>query len=218
MKRNGFTLVELLIVFTIMVTLTMMMIGIFNTVGLTARGRDAQRKKDLNRMKVAFEEYFNDKGYFPDTNLLTELQDINNCKSNSIFAPYLVPWPCDPNGESYHIYVETNKFRIITNLENKKDKDIPSGWYIKNDFIFPVLNLDTNSANYGVSSSNILWYDGLVRDYSADCYISTCFDGNNGCNDYSPGGCIGSCYYQPKNGGGCVPECKVPCCGDKCNQ
>lgn len=214
MKKNGFTLVELLIVFTILVTLAMMMIGIFNTVGVTARGRDAQRKKDLNRMKVAFEEYFNDKGYFPSDydnwNIKT------NCKSG-VFAPYLNSWPCDPNGETYHIHVETNKFRIITNLENKKDKDIPNGWYIKNDFSFPVLGLDTNSANYGVSSSNILWYDGLVHDYSGSCLTDTCFDGNNGvCNDHSATGCIGNCYYQPKSGSDCIPECRVACCGNGC--
>ena len=220
MKKNGFTLVEILIVMAILVMMSAIMIGIFNTIGVTAKGRDAQRKKDLNRIKVAFEEYFNDKGYFP-----TDYDSWNikvNCKSG-VFVPYLTSWPCDPNGEPYdiHVQVETNKFRIITNLENKKDKDIPNGWYIKNDFSFPELNLDTNSANYGVSSSNILWYDGLVHDYSGSCWTSTCFDGNNGCNDITSSqwdkGCIGSCYYQPTNGGGCIPECRVNCCGDGCN-
>ena len=55
--NKAFTLVELLVVMTILVILTTMMIGIFNAIGITNKGRDAQRKKDLNRIKVAFEEY-----------------------------------------------------------------------------------------------------------------------------------------------------------------
>ena len=214
MKKNGFTLVELLISMSIVIIIAMMMVGVFNAIKINNKGRDAQRKKDLNRIKIAMEEYFNDKGEYPLD--ITNWNTIDNCNSD-IFAPYLKSWPCDPNGNPYSILPETNKFRVITNLENKKDKDIPEGWYIKNDFNFPLLNLDTNSANYGVSSSNILWYEGLVHDYSAECWTNTCFDGNNGCNDYSTNGCIGTCYYQPRSGGGCVAECQVACCGNGCN-
>ena len=219
MRKNGFTLVEILIVMVILVMIVMMMIGTFNAIGVTNKGRDARRKKDLNRIKIAFEEYFNDKGEFPTGTLLVDLKDKKNCGSSSVFAPYLNPWPCDPNGNPYYIHVENNQFRIITNLENKKDKDIPEGWYIKNDFNFPVLSLATNDANYGVSSANILWYDGLVRDYSM-CNVTECFNGDEGCKDVThSGGCFGNdCFYSNSSLGGCIPECSVPCCGDKCNQ
>ena len=215
-QKKAFTLVELLVVVAILIMMATVMIGVLNAIGITNKGRDAQRKKDLNRIKVAFEEYFNDKGEFPFDYANWNIK--SNCKS-SVFAPYLNSWPCDPNGQPYNIYVEINKFRIITNLENKKDKDIPNGWYIKRDFNMPILGLNVDTANYGVSSANILWYEGLVRDYSA-CYTNTCF--NTDCRDRTDGqwdeggGCSSNCYYQAKDGG-CTQECSVNCCGDGCN-
>jgi type II secretory pathway pseudopilin PulG len=213
MKKNGFTLVELLIVMTILIIMVVITIGILNAIGLTNKGRDARRKKDLNRMKIALEEYYNDKGQFPQD--VTTWNIKSNCGKNVSELSTLNSLPCDPYGEPYKIFVEENKFRIITNLENKKDKDIPTGWYIRNDFSLPALGLNTDNANYGVSSSNILWYEGLVRDYSG-CYTNTCFDGNDGCKDYSPGGCIGTCYYQSTMIGGCDENCRVGCCGNGC--
>jgi len=215
--NNGFTLVELLITMAILIILTAMMVGIINAIGITNKGRDAQRKKDLNRIKIAFEEYFNNKGYFPQEDLLTQLRDKNNCGRHIEDFPDLNVWPCDPNGNPYFVLTEIkpNRFRIITNLEYKKDKDIPIGWYIKNDFNFPTLGLTTSNANYGVSSSNILWYEDFTIDYS-NCYTNTCYDGNAVCK-HSAVGCVGKCYYQSKVGSGCVPECRVNCCGDGCN-
>jgi prepilin-type N-terminal cleavage/methylation domain-containing protein len=216
--KKAFTLVELLVVMSILVILTTMMIGILNAIGITNKGRDTQRKKDLARIKIAFEEYFNDKGSFPDPNLVSTLMEKSNCGTD-IFKPYLVSWICDPNGNPYSILTETNpqRFRIITNLENKKDKDIPTDWYVRDDFNMPSLGLTTSNANYGVSSSNILWYEGASR-YADNCYTNTCFDGNNGCNDHSDSGCIGNCYYQASDGRpGCVAECWVRCCGGGCD-
>ena len=110
-KRNGFTLVELLIVMAIIIILAIMMMGILNPAALVNKGYDAQRKKDLNRIKTSFEEYFNDNGKYPSGSLLLDLANKTNCKSN-IFAPYLTPWPCDPNGNPYKIIVGTNKFVV----------------------------------------------------------------------------------------------------------
>lgn len=155
-KRNAFTLVELMIVMSIIAIMTVILIGVFNTIGVNNKGRDAQRKKDIRRIKIALEEYFSDKGSFPDTVLLDQLNDKANC-GNDVFAPYLNTWPCDPKGNPYVLTVGLdNNFKIITNLENKKDKDIPEGWYSESN----TTNSDLKDiANYGVSSSNILWYE-----------------------------------------------------------
>lgn len=145
-NKKGFTLVELLIVITIIAIFGVMAIGIFNASGIQNKARDAQRKKDLNRIKVALEEYFNDNGSYPDG--IASWNIKSNCgKSISSFT-YLNPWPCDPTGEPYKIIktVNPNRFVVLTNLEYKKDKDI----HIPNHF--------GNSYNYGVSSSNVLWY------------------------------------------------------------
>jgi prepilin-type N-terminal cleavage/methylation domain-containing protein len=214
-NKKGFTLAEIIVVMAIIAIFGTMMIAVFNSIGITNKARDAQRKEDLKKIKVAFEEYFNDKGYYPPD--VDSWNIASNCGKN-VFSPYLNSWPCGPGDVTYKILVESssNKFRAITNLENRKDKDIPSGWYLKNDFNMPALNLTTDTANYGVSSTNILWYDGATRDYSM-CYLNTCFDGNSGCKDVSSGiGCIGNCFYQSLNGGGCRGECSVSCCGKGC--
>ena len=220
-NKNAFTLVELMVVMAILVMMAAIMIGVFNSIGITNKGRDAQRKKDLNRIKVAFEEYFNDNGYYPKANLVAKLMDKNNCKEKISDFPNLDVWPCDPSGNPYITFAEDgNRFRIITNLENKKDKDIPDGWYLKGDS-YLLFGFSINKINYGVSSSNILWYEELVMDYSK-CRTETCWDGNNRCSDLTAsqwnidGGCKGNCYYQPLSGGDCIQDCWVGCCGYGC--
>jgi prepilin-type N-terminal cleavage/methylation domain-containing protein len=156
-RKNGFTFVEILITMTIVSVLAISMAGIFNALRPVNKGRDVQRKKDLNRIKEAFEEYYNDKGSYP-----TDIDSWNvksNCKSDSVFKPYLTSWPCDPNGVPYRIIIGNNTFRILVNLENKDDKDIPKNWYDRNDFV--MLGLTKNDVNFGVSSSNIKWYDPI---------------------------------------------------------
>jgi len=215
-RKNGLTLVEMLIVMSIIIILAVMMVAAFNSIGITNKGRDAQRKKDLKIIKIAFEEYFNDKGEFPSG--VDGWNIESNCKSD-IFAPYLSSWPCDPNGSPYFIPSEgvENRFRVITNLENKEDKDIPSGWYLKGDD-YRLFDWTIDDVNYGVSSTNILWHDPDSLDYS-ECIMSGCFVfENSDCKDVTDStGCrVGQdCYYQNSNG--CVPQCKVSCCAAGCN-
>lgn len=218
-KKNGFTLVELLIGITIVVMLAIMMIGAFNAIGITNKARDARRKKDLNRIKIALEEYFNNKGEFPLDYASWNIK--SNCGKNVPQLPTLNSLPCDPRGEPYSILVDVNKFRIITNLENKKDKDIPNGWYSRNDFQIPLLGLTTMNANYGVSSTNILWYEEYLSNYGG-CNTNDCLSDVSGTCNMATGGCIGNnCYYMDKDtNNNCdknETRCKVSCCGPKCN-
>jgi len=64
MKKKGFTLVELLIVMAILLMMATMMVGTLNSVGIFNKARDARRKKDIGRIKIAFEDYYNDKGCY----------------------------------------------------------------------------------------------------------------------------------------------------------
>lgn len=215
-NKNGFTLVEILIAMVIVITIAIIMIGTFVVINPVAKGRDSQRKKDLNRIKQAFEEYFNDKGYYP--------QDVNNwnkktnCGSKlDDFSKYLSLWPCDPNGNPYLVIMEKDKFRVMANLENKDDSEIPKDWYTRKDII--ITGVTKNEVNYGVSSPNILWYENYINP---NCDIDICL-GGGGSSCSSIVSCSGeNCYYAEifpdgSRGGDCVNQCQTFCCGAGCD-
>ena len=223
--KKGFTLVELLIVMAILITISVIMVGQLNPVGLIGKANDANRKKDLGRIKVAFEEYFNDKGCYPSGALLTSLNNDSNCQS-SVFRPWLGTWPCDPVSRK-HYYVEVGVdsvvnnqmpcphwFKVMTNLENKEDPIIPFGWYSKSvthNYGDSTTNLTINQVNNGVSSDNIRWYDDNF-DVSCINPIAECYslggDGNFRALDYATQhlnsytimnrNCLTDCCFQGK--------------------
>lgn len=212
MKRyslRAFTLVEFIIVIALLMLLAIITVSALNPGLLTERARDAQRKKDAARIRVAFEEYFNDKGCFPTQAVVDTLE----CDQNG-FQPWLSIWPCDPNGQKYYIYTDNSScprsYRILTNLKNKTDKQIQSNWYTQYaNYRFGDGSLTVNDVNYGVSSQNVSWFMESVPAY---CYTSF-----TGCFT-SPA--LGSCSALPSGNDqlnsyvneNCLPECLVSCC------
>lgn len=212
MKKDGFTLVELIIVIAIMVLLVMVAIGGIDPIGIFNRARDAQRKKDLNRIKISFEDYFNDKGCYPNSEMVNKLTLDSNC-GTSIFRPWLSTWPCDPNGTHYQILVGYDVncpkwYKILATLENKTDKDISETWISEN------LLVGTTGVNYGVSSGNIT-VETITGSEDPYCLnIGSCYyiPEPNMCNK-KVNGCLGSnCFL-----GECSVRCRVDCCGAGCN-
>ncbi|MCX6727031.1 MAG: type II secretion system protein, partial [Candidatus Shapirobacteria bacterium] len=122
--KKGFTLIELLVVMAILAIIMTIMVGILDPAALLNKGYDAQKKKDVNRIKVAFEEYANDnKGCFPTEAVINDkgLLIDSNCNKN-VFAPWLSSWPCAPQGKHYLIYTEPSNcpkwFKVATKLDN----------------------------------------------------------------------------------------------------
>lgn len=229
MKKNGFTLVEILIALTILIMLAIAMIGIINPIALVNRGNDGLRKKHLYRIRAAFEEFYNDKGYYLGEEMVDKLMNDKNCGTN-VFAPWLNQWPCDPLGQTYYIDLETDDngnvvaepkwFKVFTNLQDKKDKEIPVGWYSE-EGKYQLANYLIEQVNFGVSSPNVLWYDfeyQAVCHYRSDGYSKDgCFQNTSefGCTNIGTDGCQGdNCYsaIYPPGSFLCV-RCKVPCCG-----
>ena len=97
-------MVEVLLVVAILLIMIGIMTGTLNPLALINRGKDARRKKDIARIKIAMEEYMNDKGYYPFGDLLASLNNEDNC-GEVVFSPWLSSWPCDPNGQSYILVV-----------------------------------------------------------------------------------------------------------------
>ncbi len=202
-NKNGFSLVEILIVMSILVFLTLGLLMILNPVLLVNRAGDSDRKSDLNKLRTVFEEYLNDKGSYPSHAKLTEWNMASNCKKGiSELKAYINNWPCDPTGMPYTILVGNNWFKIVTNLINKEDKDIPDKWYTDSGTLYTTL-FDKNEVNYGVSSSNVLWYEG---DTPASSCGSICLKlSTYGCNDAVGVGCSlpDKCYLGTCSLGSC---------------
>lgn len=141
--RKGFTLTEILIAAGIVVFL--LFVAFWALQAQLAKGRDAKRKSDLSQIKVAVEDYYNDKECYPPLSAFA-------CNPGTGLQPYLSKVPCDPfTGESYYIELEPSAcsswYIIYTKLEYEQDPSItgvgcaggcgPGGAY-----------------NWGVSSSN----------------------------------------------------------------
>jgi prepilin-type N-terminal cleavage/methylation domain-containing protein len=204
-NKKGVSLIEVLIVMAILGLLSMAAIMILNPQILIGKASDSRRKSDLNKIKIAFEEYFTDKGIYPSQININSWNISNNCeKKIDEISKYLNSWLCDPKGQPYTIISNNNWFKIVTNLENKEDKDIPSGWYGENTIY--TTDFKRNEVNYGVSSSNVLWYEGICEEKETGVCLKL---NSNGCNDAVGIGCSlpDACYR-----GRCTGACWVPSC------
>jgi hypothetical protein len=178
------------------------MVGIFNPIAQLNKSYDARKKKDVDRIKIAFEEYYNDKSCFPVVNENGDpLGLLSDAKCNTdAFAPWLPSWPCDLKGKHYLIFTDPSTcpkwFKVATKLANLADKDIPAP--------IPAVmggEITNATANYGASSTNIKWWDGFV---DPNCvFTGTCwrFDALSGvCEGHTEAGhsaCSdNNCYYD----------------------
>jgi type II secretory pathway pseudopilin PulG len=153
-KYRGIALFELLIVIGLIMIL--MVLAPFTVGSQTRKARDARRKSDLDRVKIALYDYIFDHECFPES--------LPSCgeKFESGGVVYLESMPCDLNGNPY-TYVKQNKdcpvwFRIFTKLEYEQDSSIEEvgcNWGCGPDCEY----------NYGVTSTNTKADIGCVTYY-----------------------------------------------------
>jgi len=112
LARSGFTLTELLVVVAILAIL--FLLGWLNIPKYLSQTRDATRQADIARMRVALEDYHNDKNAYPPTSFYTE----SGCETGA-FQPYLQTLPCDPKTKKPYFYVgEGSTYILSATLEN----------------------------------------------------------------------------------------------------
>ncbi len=180
-KQNGLSLLEVIIVVTLVAILLLLAIS---TMGRQlAKGRDGRRKADLNKIKIAFEDYNGDNGTYPPVNVL------DDCNGTSL-APYLSVIPCDTLDNSPYVYRpypdsidRTGGFRVYAKLELSDDPIVRTlGCHTGVGCGLPVdVVSDAASYIYGVSEGVPVYFtgdDGGGETSSGIC----CPDGGGVCN------------------------------------
>lgn len=120
-SSNGFTVIELLIVVSIVVMLGTLVLT--NFVDQPKKGRDGKRKADLLQIRGALESYNDDKGCYPSN-------DSVPC-SGAGLSPYLSKIPCDPKTNESYLYDPDSSsltcptfYWLYAKLEYSKDPGI----------------------------------------------------------------------------------------------
>lgn len=119
--KKGFTLVELLVVMSIIGVLAAVGLGSFTSA--QTRGRDAERKSDLKQVSHALELYYADYGKYPDEGSLVWGAEFTDGKTI-----YFKKLPKDPLANKTYTYNVVDdgvnqKFQLFATLENSEDKD-----------------------------------------------------------------------------------------------
>jgi len=156
--KSGFTLIELLIAVSILILL--FMITIVSWRNHLNKANDAKRKDDLQRISIAFEEYFSDNNCYPPADIL------QTCGGDQL-QPYLDSVPCDPVYNTPYCYVTDEdslicflNYRVLAPLKNISDPIISKHDCHGEEFcgyedICAIPAQDISGYNYGVSSLNI---------------------------------------------------------------
>ena len=101
--RKSFTLVELLVVVSVIGILAGIMISIINPERQRQRARDARRRSDLAIVSTALEQYYADHSVYPADTSYTDL------RGNGTFTNgYLANPPVDPKTDTYDYCYSTN--------------------------------------------------------------------------------------------------------------
>jgi prepilin-type N-terminal cleavage/methylation domain-containing protein len=94
---NGFTLLELLVVISIIAIMMSVGFATFSTISQSAR--DSKRQADLSIVQGALGQYYADQGFFPHSNrVLFNESELSNCTADNIPA-------CPPPGKEKKVYL-----------------------------------------------------------------------------------------------------------------
>jgi len=152
-SNRGVTMIEVLMVVVFIGILAVILLNYFNPLEKRDQATNSKQKSDLDRLAIALEDYYNDKGCYPEEVL------CQGATEAAALKPYLGTIPCDPTtGESYYYDPEDTDcpqyYRIYTTFKWDKDPQIAAvgcswgcGPADAAGVGFPF--------NYGVSSPNV---------------------------------------------------------------
>ncbi len=205
-RKNGLTLIEVMIIMVIAVSFLILgFVVLYTQIG---KGRDAKRRDDLDRIRIAFEDYFNDYGCYPSSSVLED------CGSD-LLKPYLEKVPCDPETkEPYLIYVEQaacpSWYIVLTKMEHLDGLSNPCQ---------PGCNFENedDSYYYYITSGNASPWEvdeflGFGDNGQEECTAETsgCFeiDGEGNCNSSDNCTISEHCFSDDR----CTSVCRIESC------
>lgn len=126
-QNKGFTLVELLVVISLIGILSTLVIANLNSA--RERARDAQRKSDLRNIQTALRLYYNDNAGYPASSSYNIVACNGTCTWGSAWVnsstTYMNILPKDPLSTQSYRYTSTGAgaetFTLDACLENKSD-------------------------------------------------------------------------------------------------
>lgn len=116
-NKRSFTLLEILVVFTIFTMLSVVIIFVIKPISIVNRAIDIGRKRDLDDAKKILEQYLSDTGCYPQpTQICMEGTNTSPChictKAQHPFFSYFTRELCDPrHGTSDYLY-QTDTYLI----------------------------------------------------------------------------------------------------------
>jgi prepilin-type N-terminal cleavage/methylation domain-containing protein len=144
-KNFGFTLVEMLVVISIIGVLSAILGGSY--INSQKSARDAARKLNLKSIADALNMYYNDYGVLPAT--ITFGGELS--RDNNVYMKKIPSESTITGMKEIQYSKGTKSFKLYTNLENSEDKDcLPScsGYVITKGCCFVI-----TSSNIGINDS-----------------------------------------------------------------
>ncbi|MEI8067765.1 MAG: prepilin-type N-terminal cleavage/methylation domain-containing protein [Candidatus Shapirobacteria bacterium] len=115
-KKNAFTLIEMLVVITIIIVLTAIGVVSYSAAGVKAR--DGRRMADLEKIRLALEMYRQTNQVYPTTGTVKD----------DLSPTYLQSWPDDPKNFGYVYFDPTNyTYSLLAHMEDPKLANLTTG-------------------------------------------------------------------------------------------